>query len=494
MLALGPGTGDPTYSAGKAFASAKTPQRPRIGHARPVAGRASADPNHKEGQRRIDRRPMVIVLGWWAFCMSLFLLDWPIQYDHTSDSLVVTLVGVSGIASVVGYVLGSRVGDVPARVAELGQEVRHERAHGVLHRSRLPYVGLVISALLLLPTIASYTGLRLSSLRSALDDQGRAYALASDVIERGSGGRTSLLFITTLLAPLTLAALPYFSLRAFERVGAFGLVGAALTPSIILSILSGRTQQLGVATIVLGSGWLIGKRRRRARIRVVEWLTPLLILLVLFTVVAIRKTERLEGRFLCRPGQLNCQEKVAGLEDAVLTIASYASQGFYGLSVALKADWSFGGGYSHSPALLNFSRLLGGSNSSQTVTDQLPGLGWSDRMFWSSGWSQLANDVPWILLPLLMFFVGVMFGSAWTQALLRGDWLSAAVAGYAFVGLIFMPQNYQLGSSGPLYVGVLALSAAFLVRLWRDHSGRTRASTLSGKPVQPGRRRAVANR
>jgi hypothetical protein len=164
------------------------------------------------------------------------------------------------------------------------------------------------------------------------------------------------------------------------------------------------------------------------------------------------------------------------------TLASYASQGFEGLGHAFNATWSFGGGYSHSPAVASIVKSVFGVTHHEVVTEQLTRLGWSSTGLWSTGFAAIANDVPWVLVPLVLAAQGALLALAWKAALSEGDWLSTAVLAYTFFTLLFMPLTLQLATSGPLYVGYTVLVAAFLIRI-AVRSVRHRADSKVAIPL-----------
>lgn len=397
--------------------------------------------------------PMKWIIGWWALCMLLFASGWPIVYSQTNFGKLFLLVAASGALAIIGFRSGGGRGTHPIGLRPSA--------------SRVMILGLFISLILFLPTVQAYAGLELGQVGSAVQDQSGAYQQTSEVIQEGSSSRLALLTLNTLVAPLTIGVIPYFVLRAVETSSAKDRLLAVISilPSLLMSLLTGRTQAVGVVVVVSVASLLIAVARTGMGLSPKRWVQIGGLGLVLFGLVAWRTQERGGVSSGCLPGQLNCPEQLSGTKASFVTVTSYASQGFEGLGRAMEGTWSFGGGFSHSPALRNLVETFGGMNlSANTITSQLSQHGWHEHWYWSSGWSQLANDIPWVLIP---FFVGAMAalcGAAWRRAVWGGDWLSVTVYSYLFLALAFMPQNYQLGASGPTYVGVLFLAALFLTR------------------------------
>lgn len=400
--------------------------------------------------------PVNLVLGWWGFCFLLYSIGWPILYNQTNYWRVLLLVLVSAYALYAGFRWGSsRAQPAPSTRREGGGT------------SRLMIFGLLVSLTLFVPTAQAYSGLGIGQLTVAVEDQSAAYQQATDVISQGSGGRSSLLLINTIFAPVTIGVIPYFTMLAVEtkRARHRMLAAASIAPPLVLSLLTGRTQALGVVALVCAASVLVAVFRGSGRLdgSTVGKIASLAV--ALFSLIAWRKRERMGGQFSCQPGQVNCSESASSVSDSISTVASYATQGFEGLGRSLNGHWSFGGGFAHSPALDNFARtFFQTTDSRDTITKQLYQFGWDETGFWSSGWSQIANDVPWLLIPFLLLFVGVVTGQSWTEAVQTGHWLPVTVFAYLFLGLAFMPQNFQLGASGPTYVGFIVLTTIFVKR------------------------------
>lgn len=397
--------------------------------------------------------PMKWIIVWWGFCMLLFVSGWPIQYSQTNFGKVLLLVLASAALAVIGFRSGRGRGARPTG-----------RVQNV---SRAMLLGLLLSLILFVPTVQAYAGLELGQVGSAVQDQSGAYQQTSEVIQEGSSSRWVLLALNTLVAPLTIGVIPYFVLRAVETSSVRDRLLAiiSIAPSLLMSLLTGRTQAVGVVVVVAAASLLLAGERTGKGLSLKRWLQIGGLGLVLFILLAWRTQERGGGNSGCLPGQLNCADQTSGPTESFVTVTSYASQGFEGLGRAMEGTWSFGGGFSHSPALRNlvdtFTDLHLNTN---TITSQLPQHGWHDHWYWSSGWSQLANDIPWLFIPFFVGAIATLCGAAWRRAVWSGDWLSVAVYSYLFLALAFMPQNYQLGASGPMYVGVLFLAVVFVIR------------------------------
>ncbi|WP_426987596.1 hypothetical protein [Pseudarthrobacter sp. Y6] len=359
------------------------------------------------------------------------------------------------ICSFVGFQIGSKA-SVPAPIFATRQRI-----------PMVPLLGLVCTLILIVPMSTTYSGFNLSQFGDALSDQGQAYSDASTRIAEGTHSRSGIVAMQTLLSPLTLTALPFFAFEFFEaRRYRLLFLLCAMSP-IVWSVLVGRDQQMGLAILLVTAAWLLSKARKGTGLsrRQLSILMPLaLISLVGF---GARKLSRNPAAPICAPGSDICTVPHAFpsvWEATWVTVTSYASQGYEGLGRALNANWHFGGGFSHSPALASLIDPALGTGSILRVPNQLDALGWSETGYWSTALTALASDFPWPLIPVVVGSMALILGASWRAALRFGDWLSITVFGYTLVALVFIPQNLQLALSGPTYIGYSLLVILFVAR------------------------------
>lgn len=405
--------------------------------------------------------PIRIALVWWSVCLAMFVAGWPIPYVRTNLLLVLLLIAACAAMLALGFHIAARRSPTPLPT-----------------RSRIPVpvaIGVLCTLALVGPVSTAYSGFGLHELGAALANQGAAFEQGTQRILEGSDSRTGLLLVQTILAPLTLVALPCVAFYWFEHRRGGLLFIAALAAPIVTSILVGRDQQLGWSVVLVGTAWLISRARRGLRVRV--WAVVVLaIAAVAFALAfAARKLSRSIPGPLCPPGAKGCLFESAPpgpIEAAVAYVAGYASQGFEGLGRAFYTDWAFGGGFAHAPALNDLLIRYLGIDRTPTVSTQLTSVGWSDTWYWSTALPNLANDIPWLLIPFVFLAEGALLASSWRRSLRTGDWLSVGVFSLTFLGVLFTPQNLQLAASGPAYVGYLVLLALYLGRSGAELASR----------------------
>ncbi len=416
--------------------------------------------------------PIILVLAWWLVGFLMYISGWPIPYTRQNAAGVAALVLSATVLTAGAFLLGS-----------------HGRRMLVVPEpaSKIPWpalLGFIATVALLIPFSELYSGYHLWEIGKALSDQGAAYLAASDRIAEGTGSRLVFVGVQSLLSPFTMAALPYFAFSWFEqRRHPLFLLGTLAT-AVATSVLVGRDFQVVVAAVLVFCAWLVSRIRRRVFF---SWRDAAVLgaaALVYVIAFAFRKLSRnlFPQISTCPPGVDNCvtgaQPHPSVLDSVVVYFSTYASQSFEGLGRALNGAWSFGGGYSHSLALRGIIENFVGRRPEPVITDQLERFGWSAVEHWSTGLAFLANDIPWVLVPLIVGVQAIFLAFVWKSAIRRGDWLSITLFGYTWLSLFFMMQNLQLAISGPIYLGYWALVIVYVIRAVRQRKGAARDSVL----------------
>jgi hypothetical protein len=316
--------------------------------------------------------PIMLIALWWLVCFAFYVTGGP-----SSGTAATSVPSASSSAA--------RSCWWRRRSSALSGASRSKYECARTPRSaRLPWfvVGVVAVIVLYFPMTATYSGYNFWKILPALADQNEAYYLGSARIAEGYGPRALVVVAQAALAPLTLVVLPYLALRWFERKRPMMLVAlaAVIATSVFMSILTGRDFQLVLSAVQIACAWLVARARRGI---VFAWIDLWVVLgagIVGGGVFGLRKFARMNGAAFCPQGADVCAipHTPTLWESITVTVASYASQGFEGMGRALNAEWVFGGGYSHSPALAGILKTLLGVSNDGVVTSQLDSLGWSE--------------------------------------------------------------------------------------------------------------------
>ena len=400
--------------------------------------------------------PIAMIVGWWAVSLTVWVVGYPIPYDRTNLPLVVLLVIACVLAALVGFLFVAR--RLPGGISTPGSAARFP----------VPaLIGVIALAVLLVPWAEFYSGFHAWDLGSAVLDQGGAYQAAAERVAEGPASRGGMLAVQIILAPFTLAALPVTALVWFERRRHLALFALVLFVNAAMSFLVGRDFYFVSALFVVLAAWVLSRVRRRMAPTWPEAVVVASGAAVFFIAFTARKLSRgaaASTQPLCLPGASECVQPAPSIwESLVIYVASYSSQSMEGLGRGLSGDWAFGGGYRHSPVLTSIAEAAG-LPETRVITDQLEGNGWSDTAYWSTGWTWMANDIPWLLVPLVVACMAAFLGVTWRGAVRDGDWLAVTLFCNGWFTLFFMAQNNMLTVDGRSYLGFLSLALVFAVR------------------------------
>lgn len=410
--------------------------------------------------------PAALIFGWWTLCFLMFFINWPIRYTRPNFGLVVIIWLATTAISVAFYRGGVRRKSRSGRRS--GEVERDPSRPGEL----MPKIGAVL-ALILLPTVVvTYTGFSISSFGAAIADTGTSYfATSTNLNNQGQGARLALTAIMTVTNIFALTSLPYFTFKwtRYHRGGLWLI--AALIPYVVMAIFSGRDYYLGLPLVLVVVAALAGSGGR-VIVRPTKAVGVLALTAGVGLFLAARRGSRADyGKSnltldACGAGTICDRPPPGGFAGF---FAGYATQGFEGLGFALDGEWHFGNFVAHSPAVATILR----ADVSSTISAQLDGLGWSSTGYWSTGLARIANDVPWVLVPIVVGLAFWLFGNLWRIALSSNtDPITITILAYTGYLLIFMPQNLTLAIDGPRY-----LAYVFLVGLWIVKRVRMRSVT-----------------
>lgn len=136
----------------------------------------------------------------------------------------------------------------------------------------------------------------------------------------------------------------------------------------------------------------------------------------------------------------------ATIVSALASIQSYICQGYFGMSLAIDQPFTSTWGLGHSFFLsTSIDSMMGTSIIANTYQEKITGI-WSRTVNWHSFYSQIANDVGFYGVIIVMFILGIITSMVWKDIVYNNN----PVAKLFFVVLlpvfIFMPMNNQMGN------------------------------------------------
>ena len=147
----------------------------------------------------------------------------------------------------------------------------------------------------------------------------------------------------------------------------------------------------------------------------------------------------------------------------IVSLSSYLSQGYYGMSLSLNMNWEPGFGLGHCKALQQlFSNLLEPVYHN-TYQYRLNGFGWDENVQWHTIYSWFANDFSYIGVILVVFFIGYIFCMAYRDCLVYNNPYAKIVTYYYVLMCVFIPCNNQVFQTTYVLFGFIGAMACWIL-------------------------------
>ena len=127
-------------------------------------------------------------------------------------------------------------------------------------------------------------------------------------------------------------------------------------------------------------------------------------------------------------------------------VVTYLAQGYYHTCFAFDLDFRSTGLLGSNTASISFARIFGIDVWDDTYMHRLQAQGIDEFGMWHSAYTWYASDVSFYGVPLLLGFLGFLFGVSWAQGL-HGDFLSRIMfIVFGNMLLFLFANNTYLGS------------------------------------------------
>ncbi len=403
-----------------------------------------------------------------AYLSSTILLffagpfDWPI---NNADVLILFL-SVCFLALTLGFGLG----------------VHHIGRGNLFESWRLFFrVGGFVSIVLVFPSTWAYTGKWPWDFLSILGDQGLAYReMLAALEENESGVRTYVALARAIFAPFVFCVIPFGILKWKDLKGVdFLLLAGHVCALLIFSVMRGTDRETGDLFVVIATTLLVvvcraAVARGRFPFKFSTFMISALGLALLLSAAIFLFVDRKESRMggieaFCVAEAVVCSVRSAN-ENPVFAkgvfglemLTAYVAQGYYGLSLALKEDFSSTYGLGHSAFLMSaFTKAFDDSAYRRSYLAKVSDEGWDDKSQWSTIFPWLASDVSFPAVPVVMAVFGFFAGRAWKSAVLYKSDAGALVFLFLSLFVVYMPANNQLAQTLDSYFAFL-----FWLILW----------------------------
>lgn len=129
------------------------------------------------------------------------------------------------------------------------------------------------------------------------------------------------------------------------------------------------------------------------------------------------------------------------------SFSSYLSQGYYGMSQALDLEWTPMFGLGSSMWVVDIVSKNIYDIDPFTYQVKLEPYGWDSDVRWHSMYTWLANDFSFYGVILVMFFIGLLFGGMFKDAIKNQNPFALASIFFFMLMMIFIPCNNQIGQT-----------------------------------------------
>ncbi len=150
-------------------------------------------------------------------------------------------------------------------------------------------------------------------------------------------------------------------------------------------------------------------------------------------------------------------------------ICSYLVQGYYGFSVALSESWIWTYGFGSSHFLQSQLFIVFGVDVSTLTFQSRISAIWDEKAMWHSFYAQIANDVSFVGVSIIMFIFGFLLSRVWCSIIYQKSFYGSALMPILVLFFIFLPANNQVFS----FIDTISYFFAILI-LWLFEGKRIR--------------------
>ncbi|MDF2999132.1 MAG: hypothetical protein K0R27_4769 [Xanthobacteraceae bacterium] len=159
----------------------------------------------------------------------------------------------------------------------------------------------------------------------------------------------------------------------------------------------------------------------------------------------------------------------------IYSVLAYPTHGYFGLSRSLAQPFEFAYGAGLSPAMESYRfQFLGGDNHMLLTFPYRAEIatGWPAGQFWSTAFPWLASDMSFLLVPVFMFLMGLLFARVWITCLQRDSLLAMVALGQIMIFVAYLPANNQVLMQRQGFWIVVTLLALWFAGLFRKKRAR----------------------
>lgn len=212
---------------------------------------------------------------------------------------------------------------------------------------------------------------------------------------------------------------------------------------------------LGDGTGLLNRLFSVGKKERKYVILIVAILIMMAAVLMFISNGKARTSESTTSYYSTSMGLSADRDNVllrlipSGLHGAALSLDMYLTNGYQGLSYALRLPFKWCYGIGNNQFLIsNFRDVLGIDVSEMSYLHRIEmSFPWLEAHNWHSLYTWLANDVSFIFVPVVFFVYGFILCKAWIDSVEKHNPYAIIIVCFSFIRFAYTSANNQVMSS-----------------------------------------------
>lgn len=411
--------------------------------------------------------PIIFFESYLTLSVILFAFgpwDWPVE----NATKLYSFLAVMHLFLYLGY-------------ASVIRKIKQYSHNDIASPIRIPSLVAIGSLASLVVNLISYLLTRKESLGliEAVADPARAYAqtAASELMKEAT---SPVSFIRFLFAPLILLAIPV-GIMNWERISKIGkiLVCSVIVSNLGIWLLTGRNK--GLADLVLIIPWFI-----IARLVSKKWIPRRIeksIILIIFVIAIIFFFSYFAENYEGRMGIYGSRMSLLGIDAdyqnlfvsffpdkmryGVAGLISYATNGYYGLSLAMELPYRccYGAGHSlflHNIVLVRVFGLTSVMERSYPYRVEMES-GWLRLGHWHSIYTWLASDLSFYGVLFAVFIIGKTLAISWLDTVSGGNVFAPAVLYLTLMMVYYFPANNQVLAFADNFIGFWIIVALWLL-------------------------------
>lgn len=326
---------------------------------------------------------------------------------------------------------------------------------------------LLLSVILFIPTSLARTGLLFPNLVGAFQNLGEAYFQTREVrLESNS----VIEYIRILVAPFLFSLYPLTIYYWGELNKRYKVVALSVCLGYLLISINMGINKLIVDYLIIFIALVFIKKFIifRQQLNLIQFLKRLLLIFT-FLIFFFQFINYFQSTQISRVGDnigdYNYRANIYSDRDVLLVrffpeevktgiiqLSSYITQGYYGLSLAMKEDftWTYGVGSSIF-IMKNVESLFDINIEERTYPFKTIKYGWDPLISWSSIYPWLASDLTFLGVFIFIAFVGYLLGLALKDIINNRNFLAIPSLSQLILLIFYIPANNQMMQSGEAF-------------------------------------------